>query len=261
MDIGLVGKNALVCGSSMGIGKASAVVLSRLGANVTLVARSEDKLKAVLEELDTSQEQNHSYMVADFSDLDGLKEKIENLVAQKTIHILINNTGGPPGGPIVDAKAEAFLDAYGKHLLCNHLLATTVLPGMANDAYGRIINIISTSVKSPIPGLGVSNTTRGAVASWAKTLANEVGEKGITVNNVLPGFTATGRLDKIVDSRSAKSGKSKDETRDAMMSLVPMKRFGDPMEVANAVGFLASPAASYITGISVPVDGGRTKCL
>jgi len=261
MDISLKGKNALVCGSSMGIGKASAIVLSQQGANVTLAARSEDKLKAVLNELDTSKGQNHDYIVVDFSDRDDLNQKISDLTVKKNINILINNTGGPPGGPIVNAGSDAFLDAYGKHLLCNHLLATLLIPGMEKSGYGRIINIISTSVKSPIPGLGVSNTTRGAVASWAKTLANEVGIKGITVNNVLPGFTSTGRLDKIIESRSQKSGLSIEETSNAMKSTVPMNRFADPSEVANAVGFLASPAASYITGISVPVDGGRTKCL
>ncbi|MEM9544385.1 MAG: SDR family oxidoreductase [Bacteroidota bacterium] len=261
MDISLKGKNALVCGSSMGIGKASAIVLSQLGANVTLVARSEDKLRDVLNELDNSDEQDHDYLVVDFSEREDLKGKISELIAKKSIHILINNTGGPPGGPIVDASSEAFLDAYGKHLLCNHLLSTLLIPGMKESGYGRIINIISTSVKSPIPGLGVSNTTRGAVASWAKTLASEVGPHGITVNNVLPGFTSTDRLDQIVKSRAQKFGMSEEESSNAMKSTVPMNRFADPSEVANAVGFLASPAASYITGIGVPVDGGRTKCL
>ncbi len=261
MDISLIGKNALVCGSSRGIGKASAIVLSQQGANITLVARSEDKLKAVLAELDTSKGQSHDFLVADFSDQNALRQKIEDLVAKKNIGILVNNTGGPPGGPIVNASSEAFLDAYHKHLLCNHILATTVIPGMEKSGYGRIINIISTSVKSPLNGLGVSNTTRGAVASWAKTLSNEIGGKGITVNNVLPGFTSTDRLDEIIQNKSNKSGMSPEETVNAMKSIVPMKRFADPSEVANAVGFLASPAASYITGINIPVDGGRTKCL
>ena len=261
MNISLVGKNALVCGSSRGIGKASAIVLSQQGANITLVARSEDKLKAVLTELDTTQGQNHDYLIADFSNRDELRQKVEDLVAKKNINILVNNTGGPPGGPIVNASSEAFLDAYQKHLLCNHIIATTVIPGMEKSGYGRIINIISTSVKSPLNGLGVSNTTRGAVASWAKTLSNEIGGTGITVNNVLPGFTSTGRLDEIIQNKSKKLGMSPDETMEAMKSTVPMKRFADPSEIANAVGFLASPAASYITGINIPVDGGRTKCL
>ncbi len=261
MNISLVGKNALVCGSSRGIGKASAIVLSQQGANVTLVARSEDKLKEVLAALDSTQGQNHEYLIADFSNRDELRNKIEDLVAKKNINILVNNTGGPPGGPIVSATSEAFIDAYQKHLLCNHIIATTVIPGMKASGYGRIINIISTSVKSPLNGLGVSNTTRGAVASWAKTLSNEIGISGITVNNVLPGFTSTGRLDEIIQNKAKKLGLTPDETRDAMISTVPMNRFADPSEVANAVGFLASPAASYITGINVPVDGGRTKSL
>ena len=261
MNISLTGKNALVCGSSRGIGKASAVVLSQQGANVTLVSRSEDKMKSVLAELDDSNGQIHDYLVADFSNPSELKQKIEDLVSKKNINILVNNTGGPPGGPIVNATSEAFLDAYHKHLLCNHLIATTVIPGMEASGYGRIINIISTSVKSPLNGLGVSNTTRGAVASWSKTLSNEIGGTGITVNNVLPGFTSTDRLDEIIQNKVNKTGMTLDETLDTMKSTVPMKRFADPSEVANAVGFLASPAASYITGINLPVDGGRTKCL
>ena len=261
MDISLKGKNALVCGSSKGIGKASAIVLSRQGANVILVSRSEDKMKAVLEELDTADGQQHSYLVADFSNRKELKTKVDQLVENTTVHVLINNTGGPPGGPIVNASAEAFLDAYQKHLLCNHLLATAVIPGMKAAGYGRIINVISTSVKAPLNGLGVSNTTRGAVASWAKTLSNEIGSTGITVNNVLPGFTSTDRLDEIIQNKSKKTGISVEDTVNAMKSTVPLQRFAAPSEVANAVGFLASPAASYITGINVPVDGGRTKSL
>ena len=261
MNISLEGKNALVCGSSRGIGKASALVLSQQGANVTLVSRSEDKMKVVLEELDTTKGQKHDYLVADFSNQVELRQKVEDLVSKKNINILVNNTGGPPGGPIVNASSEAFLDAYHKHLLCNHIIATTVIPGMKESGYGRIINIISTSVKSPLNGLGVSNTTRGAVASWSKTLSNEIGGTGITVNNVLPGFTSTDRLDEIIQNKAKKSCMSEEETINTMKAIVPMKRFAAPSEVASAVGFLASPAASYITGISIPVDGGRTNCL
>jgi len=261
MNTSLIGKNALVCGSSRGIGKASALVLSQLGANVTLMARSEDKLQAVMAELDNAQGQSHDYIVADYSDREDLQKKVENLVSKKNINILVNNTGGPPGGPIMEASTSAFLDAYQKHLVCNHILTQAVIAGMDESGYGRIINIISTSVKSPLNGLGVSNTTRGAVASWAKTMANELGSKGITVNNVLPGFTSTDRLDEIIQNKTKKSGKSLKETTDSMKSVVPLQRFADPSEVANAVGFLASPAASYITGINLPVDGGRTKCL
>lgn len=261
MNISLIGKNALVCGSSRGIGKASAILLSQQGANITLVSRSEDKMKLVLDELDTTKGQQHDYLVADFSNQVELRQKVEDLASKKNINILVNNTGGPPGGPIVNASPEAFLDAYHKHLVCNHIIATSVIPGMKQSGYGRIINIISTSVKSPLNGLGVSNTTRGAVASWSKTLSNEIGGTGITVNNVLPGFTSTDRLDEIIQNKAKKSGMSKEETMDSMKSTVPMNRFAAPSEIASAVGFLASPAASYITGINIPVDGGRTKCL
>ena len=261
MDISLIGKNALVCGSSRGIGQASAIVLSNQGANVTLAARSEDKLKETLNELDTSKGQEHDYIIVDFSDQEDLRKQIQSLTSKKNISILVNNTGGPPGGPIIEAKTEAFLDAYNKHLVCNHILATAVIDGMVKSGYGRIINIISTSVKAPLNGLGVSNTTRGAVASWAKTMANELGPKGITVNNVLPGFTSTDRLEEIIQNKTRKTGSSYEAVTDGMKSTVPLNRFASPSEVANAVGFLASPAASYITGINLPVDGGRTKSL
>jgi len=261
MNISLENKNALVCGSSKGIGSASAILLAKMGANVTLAARSEDKLIAMLSELDTSKGQKHDYITVDYNVQADLRTSIESLVSKKNMHILVNNTGGPPGGPIVKATSEAFLAAYNQHLICNHILATTLIPGMESEGYGRIINIISTSVKSPLANLGVSNTTRGAVASWSKTLAGEVANKGITVNNVLPGATNTGRLDEIIENKANKTKKTKEETITSMQSIIPMGRFAEPSEIASAIGFLASPAASYITGINIPVDGGRTKCL
>lgn len=261
MNLNLKNKNALVCGSSKGIGKATAIELAQLGANITLVSRSANLLADVMNELDTSQGQEHDFLSADFSDTADLKKKAKSLVSQKTIHILINNTGGPPGGPIENADFEAFLDAYQKHLIANHLLAQIILPGMKDANYGRIINIISTSVKQPIPGLGVSNTTRGAVASWAKTLAGEVGPHGITVNNVLPGFTATSRLTEIIESKAAKTGNSHEEIIARMKASVPVRRFAEPAEVGSAAAFLATPAAAYINGTNVVVDGGRTACL
>jgi 3-oxoacyl-[acyl-carrier protein] reductase len=261
MNISLENKNALVCGSSKGIGSASAKLLAEMGANVTLAARSEDKLISMLSELDSSKGQNHDYITVDYNVQADLRSKIVSLAAKKNIHILVNNTGGPPAGPIARATPEAFLTAYNQHLVCNHILATTLLPGMESDGYGRIINIISTSVKSPLANLGVSNTTRGAVASWSKTLAGEVANKGITVNNVLPGATNTGRLDEIIENKAQKTNKTKVETINSMQSIIPMGRFAEPSEIAAAIGFLASPAASYITGINIPVDGGRTKCL
>ena len=261
MNLSLVNKNALVGGASAGIGRAVALELAALGANVTLVARTESTLQTALTGLDTSQGQQHGYLVADFDDSQILLTKITELLLVKPIHILVNNTGGPPGGPITGAKPEDFLRAYHNHLICNQLLAQAVLPGMQASGYGRIINIISTSVKEPLENLGVSNTTRWAVASWAKTWANEVGAFGITVNNVLPGFTGTGRLREIIEKRAAASATPVETVENQFRNQVPLRRFAEPAEVAAAVAFLASPAAGYINGINLPVDGGRTRSL
>ncbi|MBX2893218.1 MAG: SDR family oxidoreductase [Saprospiraceae bacterium] len=261
MNISLFGKNALVGGASAGIGRAVAMELAALGANVTLLARTESTLKEAVERLDVAQGQRHGYIAADFSDASNLLEKVYALLERQPIHVLVNNTGGPPGGPITAASSEAFLAAYHNHLLCNQLLAQAVLPGMKAADYGRIINIISTSVKEPLDNLGVSNTTRWAVAAWAKTWANEVGRFGITVNNVLPGYTRTGRLLEIIEKRASSSGQTEAAVEEMFKSQVPLRRFAEPQEVAAAVAFLASPAAGYINGINLPVDGGRTRSL
>ncbi len=261
MDINLSGKNALVCGASRGIGRASAIELAALGANVTVMARREDALKEVIAALDTSKGQRHQYLVADFSKPETLKPIINQYVAQYSVHILVNNTGGPPAGPVNTAKLEEFQAAFGQHLLCNHILAQATLPGMKAAGYGRIINVISTSVKAPLKGLGVSNTIRAAVANWAKTLSMEVASYGITVNNVLPGATDTDRLDEIIAGKAGRLGKSKDAIIEDEKSHIPAGRFGTAEELAAAIGFLASPAAAYINGINLPVDGGRTGNL
>ena len=261
MDVNLVGKNALVCGSSGGIGKASAIALSRLGANVTLLSRNGIALSEALKELDTSQKQHHDFIIADTSDEMDFRRKLVGLSAQKTIHILVNNSGGPPSGNIVNAESEAFKQAFTQHLLANHVAVKVLMPGMRQAGYGRIINIISTSVKQPLHGLGVSNTIRAAVANWSKTLATEVAPFGITVNNVLPGATETDRLNAIVSNKADKTKRSMDEIRNDMLTEIPMGRFGKPEEIANAVAFLASPAAAYITGTQITVDGGRTGVL
>ena len=262
MDISLKGKQAFVCGSTQGIGKAVAEMLAQLGASVTLCARNESTLNDVLDTLDVSQGQKHDYLVADFFNPDLLKGKLDNYVADgRKVHILVNNTGGPPAGEAIDAKPEEFLKAFSAHLICNQHLVQTFVPGMKEEAYGRIINIISTSVKVPIPGLGVSNTTRGAVASWAKTLARELAPFGITVNNVLPGFTKTARLDSLIATRAKNNGKSFEEYEEFMKGNVPAKRFAKPEEVAGAVAYLASPIAAYVNGINLPVDGGNTPSL
>lgn len=259
MNLDLKGKNALVCGSSKGIGKAAAFELAELGANVTLVSRSVDKMAALTKEMARGTGQQHDFLAADFTDTDDLRKKVHSLTATKPIHILVNNTGGPPSGPILEAEPEAFTKAFTAHLICNHLLAKAVLPGMRKEGYGRIINVISTSVKAPLPGLGVSNTVRGAVGNWAKTLANEVGPDGITVNNVLPGATSTGRLQEIIEKKAARTGSSQEAVIAAMQSSIPLQRFADPEEIGAAIAFLATPAAAYITGVALAVDGGRLK--
>jgi len=259
----LLNKTALVCGSSQGIGKAAAIRLAKCGASVILVARNENRLNSVLQELPMIHEnQKHEFLVADFTDTLNLKVKIDKFVSSgKTVDILVNNTGGPPGGPIRDATPQEFLDAFNQHLICNHILVQAIYPGMVENKYGRIINIISTSVKQPIEGLGVSNTVRGAVANWSKTLATELGPFGITVNNVLPGATATERLTDILHNVAKKIDGTYEDAENMMKNVTPAKRFAQPEEIANAIVFLASPEAGYINGINLPVDGGRTKSL
>jgi 3-oxoacyl-[acyl-carrier protein] reductase len=261
MNLDLKGKTALVCGSTQGIGKASAIELALLGANVTLLARNEEKLKLCLAELDKTLGQHHQYLVADFEKPDQVREQVIKFTAQHNVHILINNTGGPPAGLAIDAKEEDFVKAFSSHLLCNHILVQACAEGMKREKYGRIINIISTSVKIPLRNLGVSNTIRGAVANWAKTLSVELAPFGITVNNVLPGATMTGRLEAIINNQANKTGKAFEEAKEEMTKEIPAGRIGEAREVAAAVAFLASPAAAYINGINVPVDGGRTGSL
>ena len=258
----LTGKRALVCGSSQGIGRAIALQFAQLGGEVILLGRNRTALNCVANQLDSGTKQCHSVIVSDFSCPGLLKQNLEEEIsADQPIHILLNNTGGPPGGLIQQAGADEFLAAFSQHLICNQILVQALLPGMKQLAYGRIINIVSTSVKQPIPGLGVSNTIRGAVASWAKTLAGELAPFGITVNNILPGATETARLTSIIDSNARKANKSTEEIAEQMKMTIPMRRFAKPEEIAYAAGFLASEWGAYVTGVSLPVDGGRTACL
>lgn len=261
MNLDLTGKRALVCGSTQGIGKSTATELALLGADITLMARNGDKLKEVLQGLPSNKHQSHHYLVADFTNQAQLKLIINEYIITNQIDILINNTGGPAGGQAIDAQTEEFINAFNMHLICNQILVQAVSVGMKEKNFGRIINIISTSVKTPLKGLGVSNTIRGAVASWAKTLALELGPFGITVNNVLPGFTMTGRLESIISTIGERENKSKDEVMKDMISTIPAGRIGDSHEIAAGIAFLASPAASYINGINLPVDGGKTPSL
>lgn len=262
MNLDLQGKHALVCGGSQGIGRAAAIELAGLGADVTVLARSRESLEKVVAELPKiSVGQQHGWLIGDMNEHTGLKAAVETLVAERAVQILVNNSGGPPGGSAHEAALDAFRIAFNQHVMAAQIIVQAVLPGMREAGFGRIVNVISTSVKEPIRNLGVSNTVRGAMASWAKTLAGELGRDGITVNNVLPGYTRTQRLGQILADRSAASGKSEAEVAQMMLATVPASRFAEPAEVAAAIAFLCSPAAGYINGINVPVDGGRTQSL
>lgn len=262
MIIDLKGKNALVCGSTKGIGYAIAKQFALLGANVTMMSRNGALLERVVKDLHCEEGQKHDILVADFAKPEQVKEAIEEKIqAHYSYQILVNNSGGPSPGPVLSAKEEEFLMAFNAHLLSSHYLVQGVVNGMKQSGYGRIINIISTSVKIPLKGLGVSNTIRGAMASWSKTMANELAPLGITVNNILPGATATDRLKQIIEGKAMKQNESIDEVNHEMLSEIPMNRFASPDEIAYTASFLASEYAAYITGINVPVDGGRTGCL
>jgi 3-oxoacyl-[acyl-carrier protein] reductase len=261
MNLSLEGKNAIVCGSSQGIGFAIAEELALMGANCILLARNEENLKLAAFELDISIRQSHSYHTVDFKDPEATRSLIEKITRRQTIHVLVNNSGGPPAGPIVEATEEQFLDAFNQHLIVNHILTKAVIEGMKKEGYGRIINIISTSVKIPLKNLGVSNTIRGAVASWAKTMANELAQFGITVNNVLPGLTKTERLNNLIKNTASKTNATEEDVSRGMIEEVPARRFADASEIAVVAAFLASPAAGYVNGTSIPVDGGRTGSI
>ena len=262
MIINFENKNALVCGSTRGIGRAIAFELAKANAHITLVARNEEKLKKMIDELPNQSPRKHDYICVDFNNPEELKVKISEYMANnQPVHILINNTGGPKSGPIIDATIEEFQQALTNHLYCNHLLAQAVIPRMKSEGYGRIINIVSTSVKQPLNNLGVSNTTRAAVSGWAKTLSNEVAPYKITVNNILPGPTRTDRLTEILEVNRKKANITMEEAENNYLKDVPVGRFADPKETAYAAVFLASEQASYITGHSLPVDGGRIKSL
>lgn len=261
MELSLKGKTALVCGSTQGIGLATAIELAQAGATCILLARNEVRLKEAISQLDASSGQEHGFIMADFKDPLSVQAAITPLTTAEPIHILINNTGGPEAGPIEAAQAAAFTAAFEQHLICNHLLAQAVIPGMKAAGYGRIINIISTSVKAPIKNLGVSNTARWAVAAWSKTLAGELAPFGITVNNVLPGSTITGRLKAVITAGAKARNVPEATVEQEWLNEIPMKRFGEASEIAALAAFLASPAASYITGTSIPVDGGKTPVV
>lgn len=258
--IDLSGKTALVCGASQGIGQATAVQMAKLGARVVLLARNASNLTKTVRSMPRPDE--HIVLAVDLTNRHELSNQLSlTLKHCGPIEILVCNSGGPKGGPLTEASDTDFLSAFENHVLANSLLVKMLLPGMDARAYGRIINIISTSVKAPIPNLGVSNTIRGAVASWAKTLASELGPRGITVNNILPGYTKTPRLEALLDAAADKRETARHIIESEWINSVPVRRFAESEEVAASVCFLASPIAGYINGINLPVDGGRTASL
>jgi 3-oxoacyl-[acyl-carrier protein] reductase len=260
--LNLTGKKALVGGSTQGIGKAIAIELAKLNAQVTLIARNQKSLEQTIKELPTPNNQQHDFIIADYSDPKVVEDNVLQYIKEKSaFHIVINNTGGPPAGPVNQSGKDEFRLAFEQHLICNQIILQANLEFMKSQRYGRVINIISTSVKQPIPNLGVSNTIRGAVANWSKTLSNELGEFGITVNNVLPGTVKTQRLHSLIENIALKTNKTVDEVTLNMQAEIPAKRFAETEELAYMVAFLSSPAASYINGINIPIDGGRTKSL
>jgi len=259
MNLSLKHKHAFVCGSTDGIGKASALLLAEHGCEITLIARNQEKLDSTLLELAQNNGQNHSTVCADFDDPETLKERVNSQISTlgKPVDILVNNSGGPHGGTLIEAEEDEFRIAFERLLICNHIMAKAVVPGMKEQGSGRIINIISTSVRQVIPGLGVSNTIRGSVAQWGKTLAIELGEYGICVNNILPGYTATARLQDLADSKAESMGVTPDQIQDGWAKNTSLRRLGAPQEIAGTIAFLASDAAGYISGHNLSVDGGR----
>ncbi len=262
MEINLQNKRALVCGSTQGIGRSIALDLAEAGAEVILFARNEHALQKTISELPANHQQQHQFITADFNKPEQVNSAVKELASQgNPIHIIVNNTGGPAPGQAIDADVQDFRIAFNQHLVNSQAILQALLPGMKKEGYGRVINIISTSVKAPIPGLGVSNTIRGAVASWAKTISNELGPFGITVNNVLPGLTKTNRLASLIEKKANDAGISVEQMEDQMKSGIPMKRFAEIKEISALACFLASPLASYITGTSIRADGGNTPSI
>jgi 3-oxoacyl-[acyl-carrier protein] reductase len=255
----LAGRHALVCGASAGIGRASALALASLGARVTVLARRAEVLQSLLPQLRDAGAADAHAIAADQEDRAGLGAIVTAwIAAHGPVHVLVNNTGGPPGGAALDAEAEQFERALGRILLAAQLLTRSCLPGMRDAGFGRIVNILSTSVREPIPNLAVGNTMRAAMGGWTKTLANEL-PPGVTINNVLPGYTSTERLAELAKATAARTGRSLADVEADWKREIPEGRFASPSEIGNAVAFLCSPAAGYIRGVSLAVDGGRMR--
>lgn len=261
MNISLQGKKALVGGSSKGIGAAIAKQLAASGASVTLMARSEGRMQELIEEMDSSQGQQHQFLSVDFTDFEAYKAKIRAYFETNTVDILVNNTQGPEGGGALEKKVDDYQNAF--DLLFKSVVYTTelALKHMQEQHWGRIINIASISVKEPLNYLALSNTIRAAVVTWAKSLAYDVAKDGITVNSTLTGYFDTDRIAQLNSKKAEKMGVSPDEVRSNMEEQVPVKRIGDPKEYGYLVTFLASEQAAFITGTNIPIDGGLLKSL
>jgi len=261
MEISLRGKNALVGGSSKGIGRAIAERLAASGANLTLMARSEEVLKEIVEKLDRSLGQQHHYLVVDFSDFPTFAAQMESYFKEHSVDILINNTQGPAAGGALDKTIGDYQTAFDLLFKCAVHTTGLALPHMQKQQWGRIVNVASISVKEPLNYLALSNSLRAALVSWAKSLAIDIAKDNITINNTLTGYFDTERIAQLNVQKAQKMGIPVSEVRAAMEAAVPINRIGKPEEYANAVCFLVSEQASYITGTNIPIDGGLLKSL
>lgn len=258
MKINLDGQQALIGGATSGLGKAIALQLAACGAKVTLMARSREKLEAIIHELPG---QHHDYLVADFNDFEDFQDRIQAYFDGKSVDILINNTQGPAAGAALEKSVKDYQEAF--NLLFKTYCHTTLLAleGMRRRKHGRIINVSSMSVKEPLPNMALSNSLRAAVINWAKTLAAEVAPDGVTVNNILTGSFNTERLKSLHQKQAEQNGADLEEWRKQAADKIPMKRFGRPEEYGYLAAFLASEYAAYITGTNIPIDGGALKSI
>ena len=260
MDFQIKNKNAIVCASSQGLGKAAAMELASEGVNIVISSRSEQDLLNVKEEIETSSSVKVISVVADLNkpeNIDNLYNKAHSELGP--IDILVNNAGGPPPSNFESLNDEDWLKAFNLTMMSSIRLSKLVLPGMKKKNWGRIINISSVSVKTPVPGLFLSNSLRMGVLGWSKALSDEVAPKGITVNSVCPGSTRTSRITKILKSQSESTGRALEEIESVAAAKIPMLRIGEPKELAALIAFLASERASYMTGLAIQVDGGSAR--
>lgn len=260
MDFQIKNKTAIVCASSQGLGKAAALELASEGVNLVISSRNEETLLSVKKEIETSTNAKIVSIVADLNkpkDIDNLYAKANSELGP--IDILINNAGGPPPSNFDSLNDEDWLKAFNLTMMSSIRLSKLVLPDMKERNWGRIINISSVSVKTPVPGLFLSNSLRMGVLGWSKALSDEVAPKGVTVNSVCPGSTRTARITNIFQSQSEAMGKTIEEIESHAAANIPMLRIGEPKELAALIAFLASERASYMTGLAIQVDGGSAR--